>query len=64
MSEAVLLIDGIPDSMGGRASVTSEAFGVFDEVDVFTLGEGVQEAKVGIPIVAPGQFVYLAPFRR
>ena len=53
MPETVLVVDGVPDSVSGRADITGEAFGVFDQVDVITLGRGVQEAKVGISVVTP-----------
>ena len=53
MAETVLVVDGVPDSVGGRADITSEAFGIFDQVDVITLGRGVQETKVGVPVVTP-----------
>lgn len=61
MSKTIFLIDGVPNSVGGRGSITSEAFRVFDQVNIFTVGGGVQEAKVGIPIVAPRQLVNLIP---
>ena len=47
--------------MGGRGGIASEALRVFDQVNIFTLGGGIQEAKVRIPIVAPRQFVNLIP---
>ena len=53
MPKAILVVDGVPDSVGSRAGITGETFGVFDQVDIFALGRGVQEAKVGIPVVAP-----------
>lgn len=61
MSETILLIDGVPNSVGGRRSVTSEAFGVFNQIDVVALGGGIQKAKIGIPVVAPRQLVNLIP---
>jgi len=53
LPETVLVVDGVPDSVGGRADIAGEAFGVFDQVDIITLGRGVQEAKVGVPVVTP-----------
>ena len=53
MPETILMVDGVPDPVGGRADITGEAFRVFDQVDVITLGRGVQEAKVGVPVVTP-----------
>jgi hypothetical protein len=61
LPETVLLIDGVPDSVSCGGSITGEAFGVFNQVDIVTLSGGVQEAKVGIPIVAPWQLVDLIP---
>jgi len=52
LPETILLIDGIPNSMGDGGSVTGEPFGVFNQVDIFTLGRGLQEAEVGVPVVA------------
>jgi hypothetical protein len=46
--------------MGGGGGITSKALGIFSKVDIFTLVGGVQEAKVGIPIVAPRQLVNLS----
>ena len=59
MSKTILLIYGVPNSVGCGGSITGEAFGVFDKVDIFALGGGVQEAKVRIPIVTPWQVVNL-----
>jgi hypothetical protein len=59
LSKTILLIYGVPDTMGGGGSVTGEPFGVFNQVDVFTLGGGVQEAEVGIPIVTSRQIIDL-----
>lgn len=50
--------------MGGGGSITGEALGVFNQVDIFTLGGGVQETEVGIPIVTSGQFVNLTQVQR
>jgi hypothetical protein len=37
--------------MGCRGSITSEAFRIFDQVDIFTLRREVKETEVGITIV-------------
>lgn len=59
MPKTILLIDGVPDPVGGRGSITSETLGVLDQVDVFALGGGIQETKVGIPIVTPRELINL-----
>jgi len=61
LPKTILLVDGVPDSVRGWGSITGEAFRVFDQVNIFALGGRVQKAKVGIPIIAPRQLVYLIP---
>jgi len=53
LPKTVLVVDGVPDSVSGRTDITGEAFGVFDQVNIIAFGRGVQEAKVGIPVVTP-----------
>jgi len=53
LPETVLVVDGVPDSVSGRADITGEAFRVFDQIDVITFGRGLQETKVGVPVVTP-----------
>ena len=50
--------------MGSRSNITSEALRVFDQVDIFTLDGGVQEAKVGITVVAPRQVIDLISYQQ
>lgn len=49
--EAVLLVDRAPDARGGRAGVACEALGIEREVDVFALGQVVEEAEVRVAVV-------------
>lgn len=64
MPETILLIYCVPNPMGSRSNITSEALGVFDQVDIFTLDGGVQEAKVGITVVAPRQVIDLISYQQ
>jgi hypothetical protein len=54
-AETVFLVYGIPDAMRGRTRVTSVALGNEREIKVIPFGVIIEEAKVGVTVIAPGK---------